>query len=197
LKSIKDSVSAVILAGGRSSRMGSCKAELSWKGKTLLEHQIEKVRQLGIEDIVISGYSPASEGTRSAADIFTKKGPLGGIHSGMLAAKCPHCLVTGVDTPLVPIEVLSNLIEAHLSSPEPITVLSHGEMIEPIMGVYDISLREQCEQILVTDNTSIRQLLNRVGYEKFPFNGDEALLCDCNTPEDYKLAVVIEGLRSV
>ncbi len=189
MRSIKDSVSAVILAGGRSSRMGSCKAELSWNGKTLLEHQTEKIRRLGIEDIVVSGYSPAPQGTRSATDIFTEKGPLGGIHSGMITAKNPHCLVIGVDTPLVPAEALSELIDFHMSGTAKITILAHRDMIEPTIGVYDRSLQGRCEQILMTDNTSIRQLLSMAGYEKYHFIGDEALLCDCNTPKDYEFAL--------
>ena len=194
---IKDCVTAVILAGGRSSRMGSCKAELLWNNWNLLEHQIEKMRKLGIEDIVVSGYSPAPQGTRFAPDIFLNKGPLCGVHAGLAAAKYPHCLVTGVDTPLVPVEVLSELIGFHIDSASRITVLAHGDKIEPTIGVYDSVLDGKCEQILMTDKTSIRQLLNLVGYSEYPFTGDERLLCDCNTPEDYRFAVGIDRLRLI
>ena len=59
--------SAVILSGGKSSRMGSCKAELPWGEKTLVEHQADKIMSLGIGDIMVSGYSKPVAGTRYGA----------------------------------------------------------------------------------------------------------------------------------
>lgn len=189
MKKMPNRISAIILAGGLSSRMGSCKAELPWEGKTLIEHQVSKMRALGIKDIMISGYPVPVEGTRFVPDKYPLKGPLGGIHAGLLAAKNSHCLVTGIDTPLVPLSVFSELISKHIGTSGNITVLSHGDKIEPIIGVYESWLAGITEQILSTDNTSVRQLLNKVGYSKYPFTGDEALLCDCNTPEEFERAI--------
>lgn len=191
MKKVQNGVSAVILAGGCSSRMGSCKAELPWEGKTLIEHQVNKMLMLGIEDIVISGYSVPIKGTRFVPDIFPLKGPLGGIHAGLMAAKNPHCLVTGVDTPLVPLDVFSELIDRHVGTLSGITLLTHGENIEPTIGMYESRLADIAEKILMTDNTSIRVLLGEVGYLKYRFTGDETLLCDCNTPEELEEAVRI------
>lgn len=188
-----EETSAIILAGGRSSRMGSCKAELLWEGKTLIEHQVGKMRELGIKDIIISGYSVPIEGTRFVPDKYPGKGPLGGIHAGLSAAENAHCLVTGVDTPLVPVETLAGLVNAHAGFSDSITVLSHGDKIEPIMAVYESRLSGICEQILMTEDTSIRALLNKVGYSRFQYTGDEFLLCDCNTPEEFAAASKIEN----
>lgn len=181
-------VSAIILAGGRSSRMGICKAELSWNGTTLIEHQVNKMRSLGIDDIIISGYPKPVEGARFAADKYLLKGPLGGIHAGLLAAENSTCLVVSVDTPLMPAEVFSELIQAHLDGSANITVLSHGNEIEPLMGVYERWLSGIAEQILQSDNTSVRVLFRRAGISRFEFCGDERLLCDCNTPAEYEAA---------
>lgn len=190
MTNITDKISAVILAGGLSSRMGTRKEKLPWGGKTLIEHQVDKMRLLGISDIIISGYPIPIEGTRFVADKYPLKGPLGGIHAGLSAAENSHCLVTGIDTPLVPADVLSDLISAHLSTSAEITVLSHGGKIEPIIGVYESRLAATAEPILMTDNTSIKVLLNKVGFSEYPFTGDEFLLCDCNTPEEFEKARV-------
>lgn len=192
MKKKEEALSAIILAGGLSSRMGTCKAELMWGDATLIEHQVNKMRDLGIEDIIISGYAKPVDGTRFVPDKYPLKGPLGGIHAGLLAAEHAHCLVTGVDTPLVPVSVLSELAQTHLSSANNITVLSHGEKLEPLMGVYERWLSVIAEEILKGDNTSVRQLLHRVGYSPFNYTGDEKLLCDCNTPEDLKMAHTFE-----
>ena len=185
MKRKAEAVSAVILAGGMSSRMGVCKAELQWNGKSLIEHQIDKMRGLGIEDIIISGYPKPIEGTRFVPDVFPLKGPLGGIHAGLFAAKNSHCLVTGIDTPLVPAHTLSELMQAHMACSCNISILTHGDKLEPLMGVYERWLYVIAADILQTDNTSVRQLLNRVGFTRFQYDGDESLLCDCNTPEDF------------
>ena len=121
-------VSGVILAGGLSSRMGKNKAELKFHGVTLLEHQISKLRSLGIEDIVISGYERPIVGTRFVPDKYPLKGPLGGIHSGLCAAKNGSCLVTSVDTPLVPEKLLRELVSAHIAGGHSMTVLSHRSL---------------------------------------------------------------------
>ena len=178
-------VSAIILAGGISSRMGRNKAELMWKGSTLLEHQVAKVRQLGIDDIIIAGYPKHIEGTRFSADRYLMKGPLGGIHAGLLAAEHPHCLVLSVDAPLVPTDTLTALIEAHIESSSSITILSHGWKTEPLMGVYERGLCGIADEILRSDNTSVRVLFKKVGLSTFEYYGDESLLFNCNTPSEY------------
>ena len=181
-----DRVSAIILAGGLSSRMGTCKAELNWQGTTLLEHQINKVRNLKIEDIIISGYSPAPDGTVYVPDIYCQKGPLGGIHAGLTAAAHPYCLVTGIDTPLIPPQTLLELIQMHLTGTCPVTVLSHGDKLEPIIGVYNSSLAGTCDSLLANGNPRIRRLLDAAGYCLYPYKGEEVLLSNCNTPEEYE-----------
>lgn len=181
-------VSAIVLAGGFSSRMGSCKAELPWQGSTLIEHQVNKLRSLGIDDIIISGCSREVPGTRFVRDVYPHRGPLAGIHAGLLAARNEHCLVTGIDTPLIPPETLSALVQLHLGSGSRITVLSHGGMTEPIIAVYESSLAAEAERILKTDNTSIRVLMRSAGFSECPFTGDETLLCDCNTPSELEKA---------
>ena len=192
MKRKPEKVSAIILAGGMSSRMGKCKAELEWNGGSLIEHQVNKLRSLGIDDIVISGYPKPPEGTRFAADKYLLKGPLGGIHAGLLAAENAHCLVLSVDTPLVPEETLSELIQAHLDGSANITVLSHGDKIEPLIAVYERWLSGIAEQILQSDNTSVRVLLKRARTGLYEYKGDGELLCDCNTPEDILSAQTCE-----
>ncbi|HEY8271427.1 MAG TPA: molybdenum cofactor guanylyltransferase [Pseudobdellovibrionaceae bacterium] len=72
-------VFGVVLAGGKSSRMGSDKALLSFKGGTLLEHQFKKLSSLlGVENVIVSGNYPP---LRHRADETPELGPLGGISS--------------------------------------------------------------------------------------------------------------------
>ena len=179
---MKSKPSAILLAGGCSSRMGRSKAELDFHGVSLIQFQVDKFRALGIEDIVIAGYTTHVEGTRTVQDIYPRRGPLSGIQAGLLAVKNRSALVLAVDTPLIPEALLRELIEAHQTG---ITlVFNHGEP-EPLIGVYDRALAQDCASILSGDKTSVRKLLDRVRPTVVAYQGDPTLLLGCNTPEEY------------
>ena len=97
--------SAILLAGGQSTRMGRDKAALDFHGKSLLRYQAEKLRRIGIEDLVIAGGDVSLPGARTVQDRFPGHGPLGGLHAALEQIENPSALVLPVDTPLVP-EVL-------------------------------------------------------------------------------------------
>ena len=174
--------SAAVLAGGLSSRMGRDKAALPFDGTTLLAFQVEKLRALGIKDIMISGSEQQILGTRPIPDVYPRRGPLSGIHACLAAAKESAVLFLGVDTPLIPLEALQTLLSAHEKG---VTLLRHGNRTEPLFGVYDCALAPLCEEILRTEHTGVWQLLNRTTVKTLPFDGDETVFTNGNTPEEY------------
>ncbi len=174
--------SAAVLAGGLSSRMGRDKASLPFGGATLLDFQVRKLRGIGIEDVMISGSKGEIPGTRSISDGYPHKGPLGGIHACLEAAKGEAVLFLGVDTPLIPTEALRDLLSAHETG---VTLLRHGERTEPLIGIYDRTLAPLCGQILQSEHTGVWQLLNRAAVKILRYEGDESLFLNANTPEDY------------
>lgn len=175
-------ISALILAGGYSSRMGRNKAELMLGDRSFLEWQVERLRALGIEDIVIAGTARTVEGACSVPDRYPHRGPLSGIHAGLDAIRNPCALVLAVDTPLVPAEHLEALLERHESG---VTVTTLDGELEPLIGVYDRSLCGLCENLLRGSNTSLRKLFRKTKLTTLAYTGDPALLLNCNTPEDY------------
>ena len=174
--------SAVLLAGGYSSRMGRSKAELPFGGMRMIDWQVRRLRLLGIEDILLSGYEADVEGGRFVPDIVPHRGPLSGIHAGLAAAEKAACLVLSVDAPLVPLAALSALLERHKT---PVTVLAHGERLEPLLGVYDSDLAPLCGELLHGERSSVMRLLDAAGYESLAWESGETLLANCNTPEEY------------
>ena len=65
--------SAIILAGGKSSRMGCDKAELLIDGKSFVRILADKLGQVGIRDVMLSGYRGEVSGARNVADLFPGK----------------------------------------------------------------------------------------------------------------------------
>ena len=91
--------SLLLLAGGKSARMGTSKAELLFEGKTFLQHMLDKARALGLEKFYISGYLSSREDVTTVWDIYPNRGPLSGIHATMRTIPTPYCLVLPVDAP--------------------------------------------------------------------------------------------------
>ena len=176
-------LSGIILAGGRSQRMGQNKADLVLMGKTLLEHQVYKLQALGISDIMLSGAGcPNLPGLRVIPDKYAGKGPLGGLHACLCSAKTPTCLVVSVDTPLIPISTLFHLCRAHKNN---VTVLRHGEWEEPLLGIYDCHVSDSISTLIENGTYAVRSLRDIVSWGYFDYLGPEELLINCNTPEDF------------
>lgn len=101
----------VILAGGKSSRMGRDKAYLDWNGKTLLEFQIEKLGKIvGSQNVVISG---DRSGFNSVVDSYNDRGPVEGLKSVLKRAETgdsySRVLVIPIDMPLLSVGLLAFL----------------------------------------------------------------------------------------
>ena len=187
------SCSGIILAGGYSSRMGRCKAELPFGGVRMIEHQVRKLRMLGIEDILIAGYEPEIAGARFVPDVYPHRGPLSGIHAGLAAARCERALVVSVDAPLLPMAALSALMQTHEGG---VTALTHGGQLEPLLAGYDRALAPLCGEILQGERSSVRQLFDRVGLHEIDWQGDGLLLSNCNTPEEYEKLCAISQVQN-
>lgn len=94
--------SAVILAGGKSTRMGCDKAWLLLDGQPLLARQIAVVRELDPVELFISGRGDtdySSLGYPVLKDAFPDAGPLAGIAAGLEAVTAPLVLALAVDMP--------------------------------------------------------------------------------------------------
>ncbi|HEU5397138.1 MAG TPA: molybdenum cofactor guanylyltransferase [Verrucomicrobiae bacterium] len=105
--------SAVILAGGKSSRMGRDKAFLQRAGEPLLARQIRLAREAGAEEIFISGRGNVdySEfGCRVLQDRFADAGPLAGIERALAESATDFILVLAVDLPEMSAAFLQTLL---------------------------------------------------------------------------------------
>lgn len=105
-------LSAVILAGGESRRMGRDKAWMEFGGKALVELAVEKARQLGIKEIFISGRAGADYSALKCPVLFDLEpgfGPTGGIERGLHECSSPLLLVLAVDHPRMSLKLLRRM----------------------------------------------------------------------------------------
>lgn len=96
-------VSALILAGGQSRRMGQDKAFIPFDGAPLVARVLARVQPICAETIIVANDAEryAQFGTRIVRDVYPGKGSLGGIYSGLAAAQAPYGLVVACDMPFL------------------------------------------------------------------------------------------------
>lgn len=105
-------ISAAILAGGQSSRMGSNKAFVTVGGKPIIERVIERVSAL-TDDLVIvtnSAQEYAHLNVPLHGDLLPGKGPLGGLYTAISVTANPYTLVVSCDQPFLNGDLLRYLI---------------------------------------------------------------------------------------
>jgi len=151
-------LTAFVLAGGKSSRMGSDKAFLELEGKSLLVRALElahtvtdEVRIVGQRD-KFEPFGPVIE------DIYTGRGGLGGIHASLTATSTDLNLILAVDTPFLRPEFLRYLVSEARRCPATITVPRLGSGFQPLCAVYRRSFLARAEQALQAGKNKIDPL---------------------------------------
>ncbi len=99
-------IAGVILAGGKSSRMGTDKSKLYYRDNTLLRHTENLLKNTGIENVYINNEAGIS-------DEIKDKGPLGGVHTTLkeLQGKFDYLLYVPVDMPNLQVPLLQRLMD--------------------------------------------------------------------------------------
>ncbi|MEI3525839.1 MAG: molybdenum cofactor guanylyltransferase [Eubacteriales bacterium] len=183
-----EGISLVVLAGGRSSRMGSDKSDLPIGESTFLEWQIRKGRagNYRYSGVRLPGACCSAPVT---PDRFPGKGPLGGLESCFRLARERQVLVLGVDIPLVPVEELERLVLRSREKQKKAVILRHRGKEEPLAGVYDRDLADEMLAEIRERKGSVFAFLNRIGYEICDSAAPEECFANINRPEDYRRIV--------
>ena len=114
-------VSGFVLAGGRSSRMGSNKALLELDGRPLIEHTKSILESVCAQVFILGQRSLYGRFGQCYEDIHPDCGPLGGIHAALLNSSTEFSLITAVDTPFIKAEFLDYLVERAVNSSAMVT----------------------------------------------------------------------------
>jgi molybdopterin-guanine dinucleotide biosynthesis protein A len=187
----KIAFTGVVMAGGRSTRMGRDKALLKLAdGRTLLEQAVETLRVLSATEVIVSIANAKSyglPGTREIADVRPDCGPLGGLHACLVAAEHPLCAVLAVDVPAMTPEYLRGLLGRTKSGRGVVPMVD--DSAEPLVAVYPKEALSEVERALDAGEFSLQKLVRRLEQaglvECVPVaEGDRTLFANWNSPED-------------
>lgn len=176
----------VVLAGGRSSRMGTDKAGLPWRGRPLLQYMRGLLEQAGAQRVLICG--PGSD-AQSLPDRQPGLGPLGGLLT--LAQTQPDgvYLILPVDMPRLTGGLLRRLVGA-LTDAEEISCAMFAGHVLPLCLRLDEATRAAIAAVAAGQAPrmrSLRALHARLqGMELAVADDEHRCLTNCNTPEQWK-----------
>lgn len=150
-------LSGLILAGGRSSRMGRDKAGLVLPdGRTLLQRQAEVLRSAGATSLFASVRPETTSLPAGMVPVFDARpdaGPLAGIAAGLRAAPAGLVLVLAVDMPQVGERHLRQLVE--LAGEGRGVVPVQAGQLEPLAAVYPTALADSADVALAGDRRAV------------------------------------------
>jgi molybdenum cofactor guanylyltransferase len=129
-------LAAFILAGGKSSRMGTDKAFVTIEEKTLLARALDLARSVTADVRIIGDRAKFAEFAPVVEDIFPGCGPLGGIHAALRSSSTDLNLIAAVDMPFLTPDLLRYLVECARNSSAAVTVPHCGGGNQPLCAVY-------------------------------------------------------------
>ena len=190
-----EEATAVILAGGKSSRMGQPKALLLFAGEPLIVHMVRRLGQLFSDTVVVAAPEqelPALPSTIVRDDV-AHQGPVGGIYYGLKAARREICFVTSCDAPFLNLRLIAYLM-AQISDYDVVVPFTQ-DRFQPLHAVYRKQvaplLKEQLERgelrpIFLYDKVRTRKITEA---EMHPHDPEGLSFLNMNTPEDYQAAL--------
>ena len=185
----------VVLAGGKSHRMGRDKLPLMVGKKPLLDRVYLALASCCDEILVVGegGYAPA--GAHCIPDLRPgRQGPLAGIEAGLLAARHRAVFVAAGDIPFLTGDLAGYLLGL-LSDDVSAVVSDSGGWLHPLCAAYGREIRPTVSAALDRGIRSVRELLEDLAGVRFVreedlrrFGNPDLLLTNVNSPEDLERA---------
>lgn len=184
-------LSALILAGGKSSRMGRDKSLLPFGGKTMLEHMTQLTQGIFEETIVVVNHRAKTEGldlskAKVYEDLFKNGGPLAGIYTGLSYSKHSASCVFTCDMPFIDEVFIRNLLGFWRADMEALCFEDKQGRLQPFPGIYVRSSRFLVRTMLNQGESSMQHFLQVALVNPLVLKEEKLkVFINMNTLEDY------------
>jgi len=191
----KPSLSGVVLAGGRAGRLsGRDKTKLRFGRQSLLERTLEILDPLCDEKLISSNSIDDYPGCRIIPDLIKGQGPLGALHSCLLAARNPDLIIVATDMPFITTAALAKLRQEH--SGFDVVIPRSPDGMQPLAALYRKSCLNAIDRQLKQGNFKIRSFFPEVRVKvvdclSFPKIYHKHIFLNINSPADLKKALAL------
>ncbi len=182
-------VTGIILAGGKSRRMGVDKGLMLYKGKPMVSYSIDLLK-LFCSRIIISTSNTKYEvfGIQTIADTFPNTGPMGGLYSVLKESTTDIHICLPCDLPRMKAEVLEYMLS--LSAPTH-CVVTLTQQPEPLVAIYPSGVLPIIHQLITQDNYKMTEIYKNfpvhfISLEEIPVKDAITSFTNLNSPADLK-----------
>ena len=196
-------ISRIVLAGGKSLRLGCDKASEAIGNRSLLHWVVFNLASFDSDVIIVAAKQQSFlqcvnyPKLKVVADTYPAKGPLGGIYTGLSVSSSFHNLIVACDMPFLNRTLLSYMIQ--LSADFDLVIPRLGNLVEPLHAVYSKDCLTAIEYQLKQGNLRIAELFSmvRVRYVEFEeinrFDPGHSSFFNVNTKADLNMARELVG----
>jgi len=183
-------VSAFVLAGGKSTRMGTDKAFVLLDGRTLLARMLEVARSLAPQVVIVGDSAKFSAFAPVVGDVFPGCGPLGGIHAALRASETDLNLILAVDIPFISPALVNYLLSRARNSDATVTLPRAAGGLQPLCAVYRRGFANLAEAALREGKNKIDALFDKasmliISEQEIEHAGfSPVVFRNLNTPQD-------------
>jgi len=190
-------VTGLLLAGGKSLRMGRDKRFLALGGRTLLERSLSVLESL-FPEVILSVAEPlpdlASSRHRVVTDLIPDCATLGGLYSGLMSASHPRVFAAGCDMPFLAPAVIERMVELGQAADVVMVRLTSG--LQPMHAIYSKACVPHLERMIHARNLKVQGLLEATGLSVKILSEEDVREADpqglsflnVNTPADLEFA---------
>lgn len=164
---VREKATAIVLAGGKSSRMGEDKSLLPVNGKPLIAHIVDQLRDR-FDEIIIGANDPEKYAFLNlpvVTDIEKDKGPLMGIYSCLKASSNEVNFITACDIPVMNTKLIGDMIQM-ADGVDMVLPVGNENKYEPLFAIYNKSVIPSAETVL---NNNCRRIIGLLNFAKVHF----------------------------
>ena len=171
-------ITGIVLAGGRSRRMGEDKSLIKLNGKPLVEYSIDALKPL-CDKVIISSNNPHFEftGCEVWPDELPDQAPMIGIYSCLKRSETELNIFLSCDMPLISTSMIGFLLAKSAAFDITVPIHENGQ-IEPLCGIYKKSSIVIIKEFIDSRNYRLNECIRSASCQFIPVDSQ----IPCNTP---------------
>lgn len=185
-------INGYILAGGKSSRMGTDKGLLDFNGKPIVQLVIEQLQPVFNKVVIVSNNVDYEKfGLEVIPDLIKDIGPAGGIHAALSHSNSEKIFIVSCDMPFITTKAILYIIE-HVGQAQITLPLNHGKT-EPLFGIYSKVCLSVWAELIQQEKVKLQEMENYFDLLKINVDQNElftdSLFANINDENDLQKAL--------